>query len=356
VESLYSIPFFLFSYSTDFFSKTIAFKEKHGIIEKEKGVAMEEKVGCMVCPHRCKVQRENGERGRCGAPNDIKIARVGLHLYEEPCISGENGSGTVFFSHCNLSCLYCQNYPISAKGIGEEISIEELACMFLYLQRKGAHNINLVTPTMYAYGIKQALQIAKRKGLHIPIIYNTNGYESIETLRALEGYIDIYLPDLKYASEEMGKKYSKVSHYFETATKAILEMYRQVGNPQFDEQGMIQKGMIVRHLVLPGHLQNTRKILQWIQQNLPKEVMVSVMAQYFPTYLAVKDPYLSRKVTKKEYKKVEEWVFSMGIENGYLQELEEKEGTYVPDFGKEQLENVRKQIREEKEGMLLPNL
>jgi len=299
---------------------------------------------CQICPHHCNVDRENGETGRCGAPGKIKIARAGLHYFEEPCISGTKGSGTVFFSHCNLSCIYCQNYAISANGEGKEITVENLASIFLYLQDKGAHNINLVTPTMYAYSIKKALQIAKSKGLHIPIIYNTNGYEDIHTLKDLEDYIDIYLPDLKYASEEMGRTYSKVPHYFETATEAILEMYRQVGNPQLDEQGMLQKGMIVRHLVLPGHLQNTRRILQWVKENLPEEVMVSIMAQYFPTHKAMEDAIINRKLTKKEYQKVEEWVYAIGLENGYLQDLEEKEAEYVPDFSKEQLEKVIEDI------------
>lgn len=321
-------------------------KKEINLIE---GANMNTKLGCQLCPHHCNAQREKGELGRCKAPETIKIARAGLHYFEEPCISGKKGSGTVFFSHCNLSCLYCQNYQISANGEGKEITVEELSSIFLYLQDKGAHNINLVTPTMYVTGIKQALQISKRKGLHIPIIYNTNGYEEIETLQSLEGYIDIYLPDLKYASEEMGRKYSKVPHYFETATKAILEMYRQVGNLQLDENQMLKRGVIIRHLVLPGHLQNTRRVLQWIKQNVPDTVMVSIMAQYFPTHLAKEDPYIGRKLTRKEYRKVEEWVYTIGLENGYLQELEEKEETYVPDFSKEQLEIFISQMTEKSE-------
>ena len=243
-----------------------------------------------------------------------------------------------------MSCIYCQNYQISAEGQGKEITIEQLASIFLYLQEQKAHNINLVTPTMYAWEIKQALELAKKQGLHIPIIYNTNGYEDIKTLQMLEGVIDIYLPDLKYASEEMGQKYSKVRNYFEIATKAILEMYRQVGNPKFDEHQMLQKGVIIRHLVLPEHLQNTRRVLKWIKENLPQEVMVSIMAQYFPTHQAMQDAYINRKLTTKEYRQVENWVYTMGLENGYLQELEEKEAEYVPDFGKEQLEEIIEKI------------
>lgn len=305
---------------------------------------MEKQTRCHSCPHHCKVDRNKGELGRCGAPRGIKIARVGLHHFEEPCISGENGSGTIFFSHCNLSCLYCQNYTISAEGKGKEITVEQLAQLCLYLQEKGAHNINLVTPTMYARDIQQALQIAKQQGLHIPIVYNTNGYEDVETLRMLEGYIDIYLPDLKYATEEMGMHYSKVPHYFEIATKAILEMYRQVGNPKWDEEGIMQKGLMIRHLVLPGHIENTKTILRWIHTHLPSEVMVSVMAQYFPTHKAMEDSVIHRKLTKEEYEMVEEQVYTLGIENGYLQELEEQEEAYVPDFSIEQLEEVMQEL------------
>lgn len=202
---------------------------------------LEELRQCGVCPFRCKVNRLEGKIGKCGCNDKIKIALASLHYYEEPCISGKNGSGTVFFSNCNLNCLFCQNYKISQEGKGREVSIEELADIFLNQQKNGANNINLVTPTMYAYQIIEALKIAKSKGLIIPVIYNTNGYENVETIKALKGYIDVYLPDLKYYSNEIAVKYSKAPNYFEIATKAILEMINQVETPEFNENGLIKK-------------------------------------------------------------------------------------------------------------------
>ncbi len=211
---------------------------------------------CKICPHNCKINRIQGQKGNCKTTDKVEIARADLHFFEEPCISGENGSGTVFFSHCNLHCRYCQNYEISQEGKGKEVTIPQLADIFLKLQEKKAHNINLVTPTMYVYQIREALKIAKENRLHIPVIYNTNSYENIQTIQALDGYVDVYLPDLKYYADELAQKYSKVERYFETATKAILEMQKQVGHTIFDENGMIQKGIMIRHLVLPNHLQN----------------------------------------------------------------------------------------------------
>ena len=278
------------------------------------------------------INRISGEKGWCKCNNKIKIALASIHYYEEPCISGKNGSGTVFFSNCNLNCIYCQNYEISQLGKGKEITIEHLAQIFINQQAKGVNNINLVTPTMYAFQIKEALKIAKNNGLTIPVIYNTNGYESIETLKQLEGYIDIYLPDLKYYSNELSKKYSKVDNYFEIATKAIQEMDRQVGKPIFNEQGIIQKGLIIRHLILPNHIQNTKHILKWVKENMPQETYISVMAQYFPTFKAKQEKLLNRKITKKEYREIENYLYTLDIENGYIQELGEHEEEYVPKF------------------------
>ena len=278
------------------------------------------------------INRISGEKGWCKCNNKIKIALASIHYYEEPCISGKNGSGTVFFSNCNLNCIYCQNYEISQLGKGKEITIEHLAQIFINQQAKGVNNINLVTPTMYAFQIKEALKIAKNNGLTIPVIYNTNGYESIETLKQLEGYIDIYLPDLKYYSNELSKKYSKVDNYFKIATKAIQEMDRQVGKPIFNEQGIIQKGLIIRHLILPNHVQNTKHILKWVKENMPQETYISVMAQYFPTFKAKQEKLLNRKITKKEYQEIENYLYTLDIENGYIQELGEHEEEYVPKF------------------------
>ena len=255
-----------------------------------------------------------------------------LHNFEEPCISGKEGSGTVFFSNCNLNCIYCQNYKISQEEKGYEISIDELADIFLKQQRSGANNINLVTPTMYAYQIIEAIKIAKTKGLNIPIIYNTNGYENVETIKDLAGYIDVYLPDLKYYSNEIAIKYSKAPNYFNIATKAILEMINQVGSPEFDEKGIIKKGVIIRHLVLPGHIQNSKNILKWLKNNVDKKIYISVMAQYFPTYKAKEDKYLNRKLTNREYTEIENYLYMLNIENGYMQDLGKHEEEYVPDF------------------------
>lgn len=293
---------------------------------------MEELKQCKICPHNCNVNRLNGKIGRCKCTDKIKIALASVHNYEEPCISGINGSGTIFFSNCNMNCIYCQNYEISQLGKGKEISIKELADIFINQQEKGVNNINLVTPTMYAFQIIEAIKLAKKNGLIIPIIYNTNGYEKIETLKALQGYIDVYLPDLKYYSNKLSIKYSKVNNYFSVATEAIKEMYRQVGTPKFNEDGIIQRGIIIRHLVLSNHIQNSKNILKWIKENMPQDVYVSIMAQYFPTYKAKEDELLNRKLTKKEYKEIENFLYTLDLKNGYIQELGEHEEEYVPDF------------------------
>lgn len=212
------------------------------------------------------------------------------------------------------------------------MSVEELAKAMLGQQEKGAHNINLVTPTSYAYHIIEAIALAKSKGLDIPIIYNTNGYETVETIDLLKGYIDVYLPDLKYYSDIVATKCSKVNHYFENATQAIKRMYEQVGTPILNEEGIIQKGVIIRHLVLPNHILNTKHILKWIKENMPQDIWVSVMAQYFPTYQAKEIEGINRKLTKKEYKEVEHYLYSLGLPNGYIQELGTHEEEYVPEF------------------------
>lgn len=289
---------------------------------------------CTICPHKCNINRSEGQVGRCRSSDKIKIALYNTHYFEEPCISGENGSGTVFFSNCNLNCIFCQNYEISQMGKGREISIEELAEIFLIQQQKNVQNINLVTPTSYVFQIIEAIKIAKSKGLSIPIVYNTNGYENIETIKSLNGYIDVYLPDLKYAENELGIKYSKVNHYFETATDAIKEMVQQVGVPKLNEKGMIEKGVIVRHLVLPNHLENSKKVLLWIKEKLPKDVYVSIMAQYFPTYKAKEDNKINRKLNKAEWEKIQNFIDDIGIQYGYIQELGEHEEEYVPKWEK----------------------
>ena len=287
---------------------------------------------CEICPHKCKIDRTKNQVGRCKSKDTVKVALVSIHKFEEPCISGKNGSGTVFFSNCNLSCDFCQNYEISQQGIGKEISIERLSEIFIEQQERGANNINLVSPTSYAVQIIEAIKIAKSKGLKIPIIYNTNGYENIETIKMLNGYIDIYLPDLKYYYSELSKELSNVENYFDIATKAILEMKKQVGNPIFDENGIWKKGLIVRHLVLPNHLQNTKSVLKWIKSNLGKNTYCSVMAQYFPSYKAKENKDISRKLYKEEYEEIEHFLEKLGLENVYLQYVEDNEEQYVPKF------------------------
>ena len=292
---------------------------------------LEQLAKCEICPFRCKVNRLSGQVGRCGCGDKIKVAKYQLHYFEEPCISGKSGSGTVFFSNCNFKCIFCQNYKISQEGKGNEVTIEELANIFLKLQQEGANNINLVTPTMYAYQIIEAIKLARMNGLNLPIIYNSNGYENVVTLRDLRGYVDVYLPDLKYYADELAIKYSKAPNYFKIATNAILEMINQVGLPEFDENGMIKKGVIIRHLVLPGHIQNSKHILKWLKENVEGNAYVSVMAQYFPTYKAKEDEYLNRKLTRKEYSEIALYLYLLDIQNGYMQELGNQEEEYVPE-------------------------
>ena len=286
-------------------------------------------MNCNLCAFNCNVDREN-YIGKCKCGTLPKISLVSVHNWEEPCISGTNGSGTVFFSGCNFNCVFCQNHEISQSRFGKEVSIQRLADIFLEQQERGVHNINLVSPTQYVYSIIKALDIAKKQGLSIPVVYNTNSYENIETIKMLNGYIDIYLPDLKYYDDTIGIEYSKAPHYFETASRAILEMYYQVGNATFDDKGIMRKGVIIRHLILPNHITDTKNILNWIEKNLPKEIYISVMAQYFPAYKAKENKLLNRKISKREYELVLKMVSK--FENGYIQELSDCEEEYVPKF------------------------
>ncbi len=241
------------------------------------------------------------------------------------------GSGTVFFTGCNMACLYCQNYQVSQDMLGKSMEIEELAETFLNLQKAHANNINLVTAVMYVPQVIEAIKIAKQKGLNIPIIYNSSGYEKVETIKLLEGYIDVYLPDLKYYYEELSQRLSNINSYFKHATTAIREMYRQVGAPKFDNEGMIKKGLLIRHLVLPNHIRNSKMILRWIKEHIDHRVPVSIMAQYFPTHKAMQTEDINRKLTCEEYDEIKQEVIQLNLQ-GYLQDLEENEAQYVPDF------------------------
>ena len=286
---------------------------------------------CTICPHNCGINRTNNQIGRCKSKDTVKIALYSTHNFEEPCISGKKGSGTVFFSNCNMNCVFCQNYEISQQGKGKEITIEELAEIFIKQQEKDVENINLVTPTSYVPQIIEAIKIARNKGLKLPIVYNTNGYEKVETLKMLEGYVDIYLPDFKYSDNELAKRLSKVDNYFEIATQALTEMYKQTGKAVFDDRGIMQKGMIIRHLVLPNQILNSRRVLKWINENM-HDVYVSVMSQYFPTYKAKDIEDINRKLTKEEYEQIEKYLYRLDLENGYIQELGEHEEEYVPKW------------------------
>ena len=285
---------------------------------------------CEICPRKCKVNRYE-KKGYCRCDDKVRIALVSKHYFEEPCISGRNGSGTIFFSNCNLNCIFCQNHDISQGGKGIDVTVERLAEIMLEQQKRGANNINLVTPTMYVEQIIKAIDIAKDDGLNIPIVYNTNGYEEVETIKKLAGYIDIYLPDFKYFTNELAIKYSKATNYFEKVTSVLLEMQSQFDEYVFDGE-IMKKGMIVRHLVLPNHIQNSKNVLKWIKENLRKDIYVSVMAQYFPTYKAVGDELIGRKLSFSEYRKIEQYFYGLDIKNGYIQDLGKHEEEFVPDF------------------------
>lgn len=293
---------------------------------------------CRLCPRECGVSRNKSERGACGATGEIKVAKAYLHRWEEPPISGTNGSGTVFFSHCNLKCLFCQNYKISQEGYGQTVTVEKLADIFMHLQSKGAHNINLVTPTIYIPQIRDAILLAREKGLKLPIVYNTNAYERVEALRLLDGLIDIYLPDLKYYDDGLATRYSSAPGYFLHATRAILEMFRQVGEARFDENGIMTGGLMIRHLLLPGKLEDSKKILDWIKDNLPLGVYVNLMSQYTPYYKAIKYTELNKKVDAKEYDALIDYFLNIGLENGFVQEGESACEEFIPDFDLEGLE------------------
>jgi putative pyruvate formate lyase activating enzyme len=263
-----------------------------------------------------------------------EVAFSELHFWEEPCISGTGGSGAVFFSGCNLSCVFCQNYEISQNGrFGRVHDIEALASIFLTLERRGAHNINLVSPTQFSQKVAESIELAKRIGVRVPFVYNSNGYESPETLALMDGLIDVYLPDLKYFSDELATKYSSAPSYFEHASRAIIEMARQVGTPQLDDHGIIQKGLIVRHLVLPGQIEDSKKILRWIKENLPRGTYVSLMAQYCPVNKAGDYSEINRTLTREEYEEIVDVLYDLELEDGYIQEMSSASNEFIPDFG-----------------------
>ena len=283
---------------------------------------------CYLCPRMCGVDRSVA-RGFCGMGEAPVIARAALHRWEEPCISGTRGSGTVFFSGCTLRCIFCQNHAISREGLGVEVSEDYLRAAFERLIGEGAHNINLVTPTHFLPAILRALE----QPLCVPVVMNTGGYERVETLRRLDGRMDVYLPDLKYADDELGRRLSGAPDYFTHASRALIEMARQVGAPQYDAEGIMTRGMIVRHLVLPGHLGNTFRALRFIKSELPAGTPVSLMAQYTP---CVETPYraLNRRLIRLEYDTVVNEMIRLGLSDGYVQELESADAEFIPPFEK----------------------
>lgn len=291
---------------------------------------------CVICPRKCHVDRSVNS-GYCGENESVSVARASLHRWEEPCISGELGSGTVFFSGCSLKCVFCQNKKISVGGKGKILSVSQLSELFLRLQDSRAENINLVTPTHFTPQIAAALQTAKAEGLTIPVVYNTSGYECVETLRLLEGLVDIYLPDLKYYSSQLSARYSNAPDYFLCASLAIAEMVRQIGDPVFDDskiskKQIMKRGVIVRHMVLPGHTKDSQAVIQYLYQTYGAHIYLSILNQYTPMSDLENYPELNRRVTKREYDKVIDYAIHLGIENAWIQEGNTAKESFIPDF------------------------
>lgn len=287
---------------------------------------------CNLCPRNCGINRFENNTGFCGADANIKIAKAYLHKWEEPCISGTMGSGTVFFSNCNLKCVFCQNYKISSEGFGKEISIEKLSEIFIKLENEGAHNINLVSATHYVPMVIKAIELAKAKGIKIPFVYNTSSYETVENIRLLKGYIDIYLPDLKYFDDKYAIKYSNAPNYFKYASKSINEMVKQVGSPKFNNEGLMKKGVIIRHLMLPGLLFDSKKIIDYINNTYKDSVYISIMNQYTPFYNSKNYPEINRPLNPKHYESFIDYCISLGIQNAFIQEEGTVSESFIPEF------------------------
>lgn len=290
---------------------------------------------CDLCPRKCLVDRKKGEKGICGQTEKLKVARAALHFWEEPCISGDAGSGAVFFSGCPLHCVFCQNENIANGTVGKEISLERLVDIFLELQEKRANNINLVTPGHFVPQIVKALDQARKEGLTLPVVYNTSSYETVDTIKRLEGYVDIYLPDFKYMSPVLSKKYSHAPDYAEVAKAAIAEMVRQTGKAVFvngDEDNLILKGTIVRHLMLPGCMEDSMQILKYLHETYGDTIYISIMNQFTPLSNLEKYPELNRRITDEEYETLVDYAIEIGIENGFIQEGDTAEESFIPAF------------------------
>lgn len=290
---------------------------------------------CDLCPRKCLVDRKKGEKGICGQTENLKVARAALHFWEEPCISGDAGSGAVFFSGCPLHCVFCQNENIANGTVGKEISLERLVDIFLELQEKRANNINLVTPGHFVPQIVKALDQARKEGLTLPVVYNTSSYEMVDTIKMLEGYVDIYLPDFKYMSQVLSKKYSHAPDYAEVAKAAIAEMVRQTGKAVFvngDEDNLILRGTIVRHLTLPGCMEDSMQILKYLHETYGDMIYISIMNQFTPLSNLEKYPELNRRITDEEYETLVDYAIEIGIENGFIQEGDTAEESFIPAF------------------------
>ena len=286
---------------------------------------------CNLCPRNCNVDRENGEVGFCGAGDELVIARYSLHMWEEPVLSGETGSGTIFFSYCNMRCCFCQNYEISELHKGRAVSIEEFSDICLELQNSGANNINLVTPTHYVTWLVKGLKLAKERGLTIPVVYNSSGYDSVDAIRMLEGLVDIYLPDLKYYNNVYGEKYSKCREYFKYSSLAIDEMVKQVGNVEIDCNGIMKKGVIVRHMMMPNNLEDSKKIIKYLYDKYHNDVIISIMNQYTPVR-KLEYETLNYKVSDIDYDELIDYAYDLGVRNAFIQEGSTQDESFIPDF------------------------
>ena len=300
------------------------------MLEYSRGFIMNILKNCMLCPRNCGVNRYE-KVGACGATNKLRIAYYSLHMWEEPVLSGEKGSGTIFFSHCNLKCIYCQNKKISLDGYGKIVSHKKLKEIILKLQEMGAHNINLVTPTHYVPIIAKVLHRIKDKELKIPVVYNTSSYENLGTLMMMKNLVDIYLADLKYYDDSLALNYSGCKNYFDTATMAIDEMFRQVGSFQIDDDGMMKKGLIVRVLILPGHTYDAKKIIEYLYHTYKDQILISIMNQYTPVNPCIYEN-LNRHVTEEEYNEVIQYALELGVNNAFIQEGEAASESFIPDF------------------------
>lgn len=304
-------------------------------ITEEIFIIMKDKTeyqACTLCPRECKVNRREGQKGYCGMDSRLFAARAALHMWEEPCISGEKGSGAVFFSGCSLRCCFCQNREIALGTWGKELTEAHLAEIFLKLEEQGAANINLVTATHYLPHVIESLKLAKGQGLSVPVVYNTSGYEKADMIRRLEGYVDIYLPDFKYMEPELAKACSRAPDYPKYAMEALKEMVRQTGACVFDENGYLKRGTVVRHLILPGHTRNSIKVLEYLYKTYGDDIYISIMNQFTPIYQQEERKELNRKVTRREYQKVLDKALEMGIQNGFFQEGETAKESFIPSF------------------------